>query len=130
MAAQKLADLLDGTQYPFIENAEPEFISLAAQNGLVIVYGYGDDTIHFAGASTGHTYTMGGEIVHYAEQGIVDPDACKEKYISIKTDWDDDGYQWNFSTDTDHAVFDVLDGDVKYCRGIVFHISSLIGSEG
>lgn len=129
MTKEELAARLDGRQYGS-EISEPES-DLAKRNGLVVVYGASDDLMEFEGAIHDEVGANNGAKVYVTPSGIFEGCKCKcvysqdarEKAALIKALWAKGDYSWQYETAIPHATFEVVEGDEKYCRGIVFHIS-------
>lgn len=39
--------------------------------------------------------------------------------------WDNYGYSWTYKTTIPHETFEIMEGEQKYCRGIVFSTDDL-----
>lgn len=106
-------------------------------NSLVAVFGYSDDLMEFRGAifdEVGCIY--GGGEVYLNKEGILHNlcgNECCPYFESIKSTcsvieafWEEeDEYRWTFKTDIPHKTFDIMDGDEKQCRGIVFSLKDV-----
>lgn len=135
MKPKEFAETLDDREYgDEITDNEKQ---LAADNGLVVVYGYSDDNMIFDGAITDEVGCYDGGDAFVTSEGLLenrcDCDDCPyfENEIvkwganKITAVWDSGGYSWIYKTDIPHAIFNIMDGDDFYCRGIVFSISDL-----
>ena len=128
MNSKELAQKLDGREYGKEITKEEE--ALAKENNLVVVYGASDDLVEIVGALSDE---FGDHNIAFNKKGFIknecDDDDCpyfKEKLKSAKTIkaiWNKDGYSWIYKTNIPHATFEILEGDEKYCRGIVFNLS-------
>lgn len=138
MNAKELAALLNGRQYR--EEITPEEVSQARADGLVVVYGASDDLMEFDGAISDEIGAYEGCIVYVDAKGPIplwsnldhhDKDEMREyfqregKGRKIEAVWDSEGYSWTYCTDIPHEAFEILEGEDKYCRGIVFALSDL-----
>lgn len=108
----------------------------AKNNGLVIVYGASDDLVEFRGAIDSEIGVCGGSNMYLNYRGLVvnlckDPD-CPYYLINImkatviKALWcATDEYSWTYETKIPHRTFDILEGDGKYYKGIVFSLADV-----
>lgn len=134
MDKNELAGRLNGRQY--LDELRPEDVRDAYNSGLVIVFGSSDDTMLFRGAMHSSTYCYGGGKAYIEETGTL-LGACKcgckwykeakEKCKYIEAVWCDPdiGAAWSYKTDMPHSVFNIMEDDELYCRGIVFGISDV-----
>lgn len=142
MNKEQVASKLNNTAYPL--RVSKELKSLLIENNLVVVYGASDDLMEFDGCiydevgmyDGGHAFVLADDIIqpddveslddgdvetvlhHFPKAKVIEAEWCKE-----------DGYAWSYKTDIPHATFDIIDGDEKYCRGIVFSLCDLDGPE-
>ena len=50
----------------------------------------------------------------------------KESAKPIEARWcKEEGYAWAYQTDIPHSTFDIVDGDEKYCRALVFSVDDI-----
>ena len=136
MNIQEVADKLNGVRYG--EEGKiltREFCKELKKEGIVVVYGYSDDLVEFAGAIDDEF----GPYDHYFNsKGLIrnecDDDRCpyfekilKDAKYYVKCNWcETPEYAWTYDTNIPHATFDVMEDEDKYCRGIVFKLSDLI----
>lgn len=135
MNAKELAERLNGCEIG--NETTKEIVSIAKENGLVIVFGASDDLIEFRGAIYGELDAYGGTQVPLNRNGILfnkcDDDQCpyhaneKKNATKIIALWGDceEYSSWSYSTKIPHKKFDVIEGDRKYCQGIVFSLKEL-----
>lgn len=134
MTKEQLAKILDGREYPLTLTKEEKQAAKSA--GLVVVFGGSDDLIEFDGAIYDELGASNGTIVRIHRLGILAPhDDCECEYCgypliekqcaAIKALWDKEGYSWTYETDIPHATFEVVEGDDKYCRGMVIDVQDL-----
>ncbi|MFS1704298.1 hypothetical protein [Alteromonas sp. AMM-1] len=137
MNAVELANELNGTEYPF--RPTREVIQKAIDNSLVIVYGASDDLMEFEGAIVEEIGVYDGGTAYVYKCGVLgsrddlDTDEELELWFKNKSDskpieakWcDDDNYSWTYQTDIPHATFDIVEGDEKYCRALVFSVDEI-----
>lgn len=137
MNKENLAAALTGIQYPC--RISKELIQQAKEAGLMIVYGASDDLMQFDGAEREEIgcYDCGTALVD--AQGVLpDRDSLEdddelEAYFKrkplakpIEALWcKEPGYSWTYKTDIPHAIFEIMEDDGHYCRGIVFALSDL-----
>lgn len=137
MTKESLAALLNGREYG--NEITRDEIWQAKAAGLVVVFGYSDDTVEFRGA-------ISDEVGCYGEKStlLISPKGVAEKpdrderevleefdvlqYVNqntreIQANFGGAHYSWTFATDIPHATFEVLEGDEKFCRGIVFSLA-------
>lgn len=130
MDKESLAAMLNGREYRSeITKAEEKS---AYQNGLVVLFGASDDLAEFRGVFDDEIGCYGGGELFLTNKGPLPEheDNCDCVFcgyerlaklaVKIEAVWDSEGYSWIYKTDIPHATFDIMDGDEKYCRGIVF----------
>ena len=136
MTAKELAQLLDGRQYD--DGLTKEEIAQAEADGLVVVMGYSDDNIEFAGAICDEVGAWGPTTVCLTKTGIFrKPDdlcdevpdcpyckaameACKKIFCS---GYGDGG--WSFNTDIPCERFKIYEEYEVFCEGLVFSVNDL-----
>lgn len=135
MTPQELAAQIDGAEYPF--GLWPEH--RAGDNGLVVVYGSGDDLIEVRGAIKGEGDCYEGGTFLIDKQGLLpewnqvkndETDASaylkrKPSAKQIEVIWDKDDISWQYKTDIPHATFKIMEDGEVYCIGMVFDIKEL-----
>lgn len=135
MNIKDVADKLNNVQYG--EEGKiltTEYCRELRRNGIVVVCGSSDDLIQFDGAISDEF----GAYDHYLNsKGLIrnecDCDDCpyfeklmKKVNYYIKPQWCEvEDYAWTYDTNIPHVTFDVMEGDEKYCRGMVFKLSDL-----
>lgn len=138
MTKEQLAALLNGREYGDEITKDEENMALVL--GLVVIFGAGDDLIEFRGKWHDEIGCSNGYELAVNKSGpVLEPDDDEREVLKkfgvldviakggrkIKAIWSRDPYSWQYETDIPHAMFDVLEGDEKYCRGIVFAVSDL-----
>lgn len=138
MNKEELATKLNASKYPFRLNKE--LADLAKANGLVIVYGASDDLMEFEGAIRDEVGVYDGGFAFINANDVIQPEDLEQfddgnletvlhhfpKTKVIEALWCKEGdYTWAYKTDIPHAIFDILDDDEMYCRGIVFSLDEL-----
>jgi hypothetical protein len=132
MNIHDVAAKLNGIQY---RQGEPDraFEKVLRDNRLVVVIGSSDDLVNFYGAISDER----GAYEHYIDatgflRNNCDCEDCPYYAEIIKSakviepEWCmHPDYVWTYKTDIPHAVFDVMEEDEKYCRGIVFSLDNL-----
>lgn len=117
---EQLAAMLDGREYR--NEVTTEVTEVAKSNSLVIVFGASDDLMEFRGAIYDEIGSCHGVSAYLNQQGLCIDGKCEE----IKAFWCEDGYSgFTYKTNIPHATFDILEGNEKYCRGIVFSLNDL-----
>ena len=118
------------------EITEAESIQARA-DGLVVLFGYSDDNAEFRGAFHDEVGCYNGGELFLHREGVLphhdpgcDCEHCgfsekRSKCASIKACWGIDIYSWTYETAIPHATFEIVEGEDKYCLGIVFNVSDL-----
>jgi hypothetical protein len=130
---EKLATLLNNREY--LNEVPDDIGKIAAENGLVIVFGAFDNICEFRGAINDKFGALEGSTIPIDKYGIVinecDDDRCPyyveivKQAAKIKPKWFDGEIAWTFETDIPYATFDIYeDGDI-FCRGIVFSLNDV-----
>lgn len=137
---QNIAEYLNGRDRNSVILEEEELV--LKECGMVVVYGYSDDTIVLGGAIEDQaSWVYGGDVIEFDEAGIL-PNADEveleemvgyfkrkegaRKIFAIRDARD--GYSWIYETSIPHCKFTIIDkdhNDDKYCEGIVFKLSSI-----
>lgn len=135
MTSKELAALLDGNQYDNEITKEQE--ATAADNGLVVAFGYSDDNVVLCGAIDDEVGAYDGTTFHVTRDGVLrTPDCnCDEcKYFEIakraaseiKAIWHNTGEAtWTFETTIPHETFRIYENGELFCIGIVFSLNDL-----
>ena len=133
MITQEIANILDGSEIGAETTEQDE--QYAKKNGVVIVFGASDDLMEFRGAIDDDIGCYGGGKAYFDKNGLIvnecgneDCPYFREKLLRAKVItaiWDSDGYSWIFTTDIPHETFEILEGGMKYCRGIVLSMEDL-----
>lgn len=134
--AEEFAALLDGREYGNeITDTEASYAKAA---GLVVLFGYSDDNMEFRGAIDDEIGCYEGGTAYLTDKGLMrsqcnEGDDCPYFMLAIKTAatiearWDVDGYSWIYETAIPHATFEIVEGDEKFCRSIVFALADVSG---
>lgn len=135
MTKEELAERLDGREIG--DEMQPCDVQDARTSRLLVVYGESDDLMEFEGVFRAELEAYNGTVAYVnIEAAIEDDHRCNcehcdfgsvlNKCAKIRAKWNDDGpYSWTYETSLPHATFDVLDGNEKYCRGIVIDAKDL-----
>lgn len=137
MTAKELANALDNREITCGISKEQEH--QAAENGLVIVFGYSDDNAEFCGAIDDEVGCFGGGTIYLTKDGILPEPECVEgdhcPYFStvkkaakrIEAVWSEtpDTPCWTYETDIPHETFRIFEDGEVWCVGIVFSIKDL-----
>jgi len=136
MTAKELAAQLDGNKYDSEITKEQE--AQAADNGLVVAFGYSDDVVVLCGAIDDEVGAYDGTTFHVNRDGVLyEPDCnCDEcKYFAaakraaseIKAVWHNTSdATWTFETAIPHETFRIYEDDELFCIGIVFSLNDLV----
>lgn len=140
MTKQELAKFLDGRKYG--NEITRDMAETAKSYGLVVVFGYSDDNMEFRGAINDEIGCYDGGVVHLDKDGIFAPwewcdcydgdRPCKliqkirEKCLTVEAVWRaPDSPAWTYKTLIPHEIFNIMEDDEVYCRGIVFCVDDL-----
>lgn len=135
MTPKELAALLDGNQYDNEITKEQE--AIAADNGLVVAFGYSDDNVVLCGAIDDEVGAFDGTTFHVTRDGVLwapdcNCDECKYFEIAkraaseIKAIWHNSGEAtWTFETTIPHETFRIYENGELFCIGIVFSLNDL-----
>lgn len=138
MTKEQLAAMLHVREYMNEITAEEAAHAKAA--GLLVIFGAGDDLLEVRGALRDEIGANGGTRARLDAEGFIpdfedvdrDDEAELASYfkrkgggIEINAAWDKDGYSWVIEAAVPHAVFDIVEDDEKFCRGIVIDASAL-----
>jgi hypothetical protein len=138
LTAAELASRLHNRQYG--SEITPEEEKEARHAGLLVVFGASDDLLEFRGAFHDQAGAYGTATVQFHAGGPLpawdDLDTTNEddvlQYFEHKKDanqvtahWDHEGYSWFIEPGLGlgYAVFDVLEDDERFCRGIVIDMA-------
>jgi len=145
MTKEELAKALDGCQYR--EELKEIDLEEVKTSRLVIVHGASDDIMQLDGRFNEECDCYEGArflidkdgLIYRPEEGLAgwgdgefnNPDLeteweayfIRRKYgHKLEAVWDQEGYSWIYKTKIPHSVFDVLEDDEPYCRGIVIDL--------
>lgn len=135
MTAKELAEMLSGRKYGIEITSEEA--RAAKDAGLVVVYGYSDDNVEFAGAIDDEVGAYEGATIYLTPAGVLQEPDCgredcpyftkeREKAKAIKAVWHDEGGPcWTFETDIPHETFTIMEDGEPWCIGIVFSMKDL-----
>ena len=135
MTVQDIAARLTGREYKQEMNAEE--IEEAKSSGLVVVYGYSDDTTVFHGAIEAEAHTVNDTEILVTKDGVFEDCPCdcihsrraKASASLIKALWCKGAYVWHYETDIPHVTFEIIDNqpadNLKFCLGMVFALEDL-----
>lgn len=128
-SAVELAKKLDGCV-----DISKELIKEAAENDLVIVYGYSDDNIEIDGAISEEIGAFDGGVAYFYHGEVITEcdnpcDHCsiadeRDNAMRVFAHWSQGGYSWvmEAADGLEAYPFDMLERgeDDKFCRGLVF----------
>ncbi|MDF8363309.1 MULTISPECIES: hypothetical protein [Achromobacter] len=138
LTAAELASRLHNRQYGNEITSEEE--KEAGRAGLLIVFGASDDLLEFRGAFRDQAGAYDSATVQFHAGGALpawdDLDKTNEDDVlqyfeqkmnanQVTAHWDHEGYSWFIEPGMGlgYAVFDVLEDDERYCRGIVIDMA-------
>ena len=134
MDREKVAEILDGYEYPFGVDRETE--KAIAKHGLVVVYGHSDDLLKFQGAISDDVEAYEGATVRLHDGKVFNPEEGDLDVLSkygvtlelspfIQAIWDpkEIDASWLIKTEIPHSTFLILEDGETYCQGIVFNLS-------
>lgn len=132
MTPLELATILNGRQY--LDEITEEEEALAAQNRLVVVFGYSDDCVELRGAIMDELGGYGDVEFFVTKDGILE-NRCSNEYCPCHNELYTSGYKiegrygaipaWEFVTEIPHEVFMIYEDGDEYCEGIVFSLDNL-----
>jgi hypothetical protein len=143
MTKEELAALLNGREYTK-EITESEE-RLAKGSGLVVIFGASDDLCELRGAINDEVGAWKGTDFLISRDGALLPNIDdsdeeilkkygvmqtvfdqRKKAIQISAQWcKETEYSWTIVTEEPHATFEIVEGDEKFCRGIVLDLKEL-----
>lgn len=138
-ARDDLAALLNGREYLAEITKAEEAVAKAA--GLLVVFGASDDLMEFRGAVHDECGAYDGTTAMVHALGVLptwedfdekdDEDMARAYFVNkrnafpVAAAWDEGGYSWVISANVPHATFEIVEGEDKYCRGIVIDMADL-----
>lgn len=136
MTKEELAKILTGRQY--LSELSKEESKIAKENNLVVALGRSDDLLELYGAIDDEIDAWEGTSIRVNKEGLVSLKKCSDPdcpcYNQPKTGseinmiWapsSPEGCSWIFKTKIPHAVFDIMEDDMLYCKGIVFSLDEV-----
>lgn len=140
LSKELLAQVLNGREYGKEILKEEELQAKAA--GLVVIFGASDDLMELRGAIHDEFSCYGGGIALTDKKGVLPYREDIETDEDLKDYWarvpharaidalwsKEDGISWTYRTNIPHAIFEVMEGDDIYCRGIVINVADLGGA--
>lgn len=135
MTAKELAAMLSGREVGHEITVTEK--RLAADAGLVVLFGCSDDGMEFCGAIEDTVDCFGGGAAHLGKNCVFQlagyergdcpyfaADKCVAKTITAV--WHDEGAPcWTYETDIPHETFDIYEDGEVWCVGIVFSVEDL-----
>lgn len=135
LTATALAAMLDGRQYGDEITKDEE--KLAAEAGLVVVFGYSDDNVELRGAIDAEVSAFNGTIVRLDGADVLENDceneACphferasaRAPFFRALWDAPGAGAAWTFDVRWPHATFRVMEDGDLFCVGVVFALADV-----
>lgn len=145
MTPEQFAAMLNGREYR--SEITRDEAATAKRHGLVVVFGASDDLCELRGAIDDEVGCYDGGRFRIDAKGIVpsseaiDPKRMSDDEIrnildrrrdavTIEAVWhDEDRPAWTYKAPFPHATFDIHDDGDPYCRGIVFAIAEISGTD-
>lgn len=136
MTAKELAAQLDGNKYGNEITKEQE--AIAADNGLVVVFGYSDDAVELCGKIDDEVGAFDGTTFYVTQDGVLKEPECgydgckyfeaaKASAREIKAIWGNTGNPcWSFESDIPHETFRIYEDGELFCVGIVFSVYDIL----
>ena len=139
---EQLAARLTGRQYGHEITREEE--AEAKASGLLVIFGYSDDNLELRGAvhdefgaygceGNGRNYIVSasGVVEEWDEFEQKSKDGAREWFsrerlprATVHVIWGRPfGFAWELTPDVPHATFEVLEGEEKFCRGVVLAVA-------
>jgi hypothetical protein len=136
MQKEELAKRLNGSEYPLRINKD--LAQEIKESGLVVIYGASDDLMEFEGVISDELGVYDGDTIYVYSKGIFpywdiddveDLDSWNEerkKAIAIEAIWDKDNISWQYKTRIPHVIFNIVEDDNIYCKGIIFEMNAVL----
>jgi hypothetical protein len=142
MTKEELAMRLNGREYGSEIHKVEE--AMAKSAGLLVIFGASDDLVELRGAINEEVGAYDGATVLISVDGKILKDIEREdedvlesydvleivkekrkKAAKIKAVWSNSEPPWTFETDLPHATFEVMEGEEKFCKGIVIDMKDV-----
>lgn len=138
MTKEKLAYLLNGREYGLEISSEEE--KEAEESGLIVIFGYSDDGVVFAGKISDQFGGWDGKSFRLDKQEneieVVEIDVRNIGFVNSLTGkesnmvhaiWSpkEPKASWLITSDIPHATFDIVEDKILFCRGIVIDMKDL-----
>lgn len=135
LTATALAAMLDGRQYGSEITKDEE--RLAADAGLVVVFGYSDDNVELRGAIDAEVSAYNGTTVRLDGADVLENDCENEdcphferasaQSPFFRALWcaPDTKAAWTFAVSWPHETFTVFEDGEPFCRGVVFALADV-----
>lgn len=129
-----IAEKLNWMKYE--ESISKEIIDICKTKWFVIVTWYSDDNMMFNWKIDDEKWCYWWWSAYVTRKWELFQSECedyycpyaekeKEKSFEIEADVNNEDYYFIFKTNIPHETFEVLEGDWKYCRWIVFDVNNL-----
>lgn len=137
MTAKELAEMLSGREYGMEISGQES--RLAAESGLIALYGYSDDNVEIVGAFRDEVGAYNGATIFLTKTGVLQDPACdctencncpyfvraKDTAKTVEAVWGEGGVSWTFRTDIPHEKFNIYEDGELFCVGIVLSVDAL-----
>lgn len=140
LTATAFAAMLDGRQYGSEITKEEERV--AADAGLVVVFGYSDDNVELRGAIDAEVSAYNGTTVRLDGSDVLENDCENEdcphferamaRAPFFRARWcaPDAKAAWTFDVLWPHATFTIFEDGEPFCVGVVFALSDALAARG
>ena len=137
MTAKELAEMLSGREYGMEISGQES--RLAAESGLIALYGYSDDNVEIVGAFRDEVGAYNGATIFLTKTGVLQDPTCdcaescncpyfvqaKDTAKTVEAVWGEGGVSWTFRTDIPHEKFNFSEEVELFCVGIVLSVDAL-----
>ena len=129
-----IAAKLDGRTYDDfagykLSKEVAEIMDMAADEGIVVLYGASDDLVEFDGAFQDEAGCFGSGTITFDERGTSDDGNVHANKLQVRwqKDFDENRHLIDFTyiLDIPHETFMIYDEGYPYCRGLVFFASEM-----
>lgn len=143
LTVKDVAERLNGAEYPV--HMSREFRNELKRDGIVVAMGESDDLFSFYGAIDDDKYVYDGGTALIDREGLlpnrddIDDDEMLERYFQriknpteVKAIWAPSeelagapDVSWLIQMEPPHEMFNVMEDEGVFCRGVVFALSDL-----
>lgn len=134
MTKEEAAQALHGNQYG--KDGSLELFKEMKASRLVAIFGASDDLMEFRGAINNELDAYEGTTAYITANGLLENDCendrcphfakLKASSVAIDALWcDEEDASWSYATSIPHTVFNIIEDDEIYCRGIVIDLNDV-----